>query len=99
MSALEFDPFEGDFGEPGDRTMKDAMVKARKPHTCAHCCGPIGIGETHRARTDVIAGDIMSWRWCALCCTAMVEQMNGDDDDERYPYEARTKLNEKVGTP
>lgn len=92
MSALDFDPFEGDFGEQGDRTLKDAMVKARKNYTCAHCCGPIAPSELHRARTDVISGNVMNWRWCAACCSAMVEQMEGDDDDDRFPYEDRTEI-------
>lgn len=89
MSALHFNPFEGDFGEPGDRVLSDAMVKARKPYHCSHCGGPVVIGELHRARTDVICGDLMRWRWCALCCEAMVKQMDDGDDSDTLPFESR----------
>lgn len=91
-TPLDFDPFDGDFGCPGDTTLKDAMVKARKPHTCTHCAGPIVSGETYRSRSDIVEGDLMSWKWCALCCTAMLDQMavNDEEDSEPgYPFDAR----------
>ena len=71
--VLAFDPFEGDFGEPGDVTFRDAMVKARKAHQCSHCDGSIAVGELHRSRSDKADGELMSWRWCALCCDAMLQ--------------------------
>lgn len=89
---LDYDPFEGDFGAPGDTTLKDAMVKARKAHKCTHCAEPIAVGENYRSRSDVADGDMMSWKWCALCCAAMVQELSasGDDSDEpRYPFCAR----------
>ena len=89
-SALEFDPFQGDFGSQGDRTLSDRMVKARRAHLCCHCAGPIAVGETHRSRSDIVDGGLMSWRWCAACCVAMVAELLGEDnDDVRYPFEDR----------
>ena len=92
--ALDFNPFDGDFGEPGDRTLRDAMVKARKRHECTHCGGEIKKGETHRSRTDVICGDLLSYRWCALCCEAMRTELRELEEDHpcpSYPYESRAK--------
>jgi hypothetical protein len=90
VSALDFDPFQGDFGTPGDRTLSDRMVKARKQHECCHCRGPILKGEQHRGRTDIADGELMSWRWCAACCAAMLAEMDGED--ESYPFEARAHV-------
>lgn len=99
MSAptpLDFDPFEGDFGDQGDRSLSDAMVKARKAHACSHCGGPIAVGETYRSRSDIADGDLMRWKWCAICCAAMVEQMSVLDDNERdemrFPFDERAAL-------
>ena len=99
--ALDYDPFEGDFGAAGDTTLKDAMVKARKVHKCTHCAEPIAIGENYRSRSDIADGGMMSWKWCALCCAAMVRELSaGDDEDSdepRYPFcdraaQAQTKV-------
>lgn len=95
--ALDFDPFEGDFGVPGDRTLEDKMVCARKEHVCFHCCGPIAVGELHRSRRDIADGQLMAFRWCAACCNAMAAQMDADDDEDDddasdYPYEERFRL-------
>jgi hypothetical protein len=96
--ALDFDPFQGDFGAPGDRELSDVMRKARKQHECCHCKGPIIPGESYRARADIADGELMQWKWCALCCAAMVSELdriNADDDhdDDAYtfPFEARFK--------
>lgn len=88
-SPIDFDPFDGDFGCPGDKTLNDKMVFARKGYACVHCKGPILAGEKHRSRTDVCEGELMSWRWCAACCAAMVAQINGSDENEQFPFEER----------
>jgi hypothetical protein len=87
MDALAYDPFQGDFGSQGDRVLTDRIVKASKPHECSHCNGPIQRGEHHRSRTDIADGDLMSWRWCAACCAAMVAEMDGQDAcDPNFPF-------------
>lgn len=89
---LDYDPFQGDFGVPGDRTLSDSMVKARKAHQCSHCAGPIVAGETYRARSDIADGDLMTWKWCALCCAAMVEESAETEDEAKvpsFPFEKR----------
>lgn len=94
FTALDFNPFEGDFGEPGDRTLRDALVTARKQHECTHCGGTISAGQKHRSRTDVICGDLLSYRWCSLCCDAMLIELQELDEDHPEPsmaYERRAK--------
>jgi hypothetical protein len=101
FSPLDFNPFEGDFGSPGDRTLSDRMMKARKPHACTHCAGPIAVGESYRRRCDIEDDEMMLAKWCALCCAAMVEELNlmhGSDDvdeddsaEDRFPFEERWK--------
>lgn len=69
--VIACNPFEGDFGEPGDITLKDKMGIARKSGPC-HLCGMnIKPKERVRLRTDISCGDIMSFRWCNACCHAM----------------------------
>jgi hypothetical protein len=94
ITPLDFNPFEGDFGDQGDKTLTDTMVKARKPHFCSHCAGDIAVGELHRSRADIADGEFMRWRWCALCCEAMVLELVGQDDDgdEPYPFERRHNI-------
>ena len=104
-TPLDYEPFEGDFGCPGDTTLRDAMVKARKTHACTHCAGQIVPGETYRSRSDIADGDMMSWKWCALCCAAMVLELSASDDDSdepRYPFcdrAAQAQRTEGGGTP
>lgn len=91
-SPLDYNPFEGDFGEPGDRTLRDKMVRAKKAHTCSNCKGPIVIGEHHRSRTELSDGSIMQFRWCALCCDAMVKEIQEFNEGEpTLPFYERSK--------
>ena len=85
--ALYFDPFEGDFGEPGDRTIKDKIVKFRKPHRCHICDVTTQVGEVGRNRVDVFAGALYSVYFCHECCVAMVASLDDCDDEtiiQRY---------------
>lgn len=82
LTPLDFDPFEGDFGDQGDRSLADKMVIGRKAYTCNHCGQPIAVGERHRHKRGVYDGDFMQWRWCALCCDAMVQAMSPPDEED-----------------
>ena len=75
MSPLDYDPFSDDFGDYGDKTLSNKMVIARKIHKCFNCMGDIQKGEKHRNMVDVIDGEIYSYRWCAKCCNAMMDDM------------------------
>jgi len=85
--CLATDPFAGDFGDPGDRTLFDKIVRAAKPHpsACHDCAGDIAKGERHRSRSDVADGDLMSFRWCAECCAAQAASW----EDDGKAWEAR----------
>ena len=98
--VLAFDPFEGDFGEPGDSVLRDKMVTARKEGPCSHCGCQICKGERVR-RMSARFGDLMSYRWCTLCCAAMAKcQAEEYDDADEAPawqeYEARAGLAAKL---
>jgi len=90
--CLSVDPFAGDFGAPGDRVLKDKMGNARKAGPCNDCAQEIRPGERVRMLAAVFDGSLMSYRWCALCCAAMV----ADDDGEAT--EARLALRVHEGT-
>lgn len=92
LTPLGFDPFEGDFGSQGDRTLKDKMVTARVHQNCFHCNQTIVPGERHRSRVDLADGTFMKFRWCAGCCAAMILEMTGDDSETQFPFERRHAL-------
>ncbi|MGL4885373.1 MAG: hypothetical protein ACRC4V_03330 [Aeromonas veronii] len=85
--AICFDPFEDDFGEPGDRTLKDKIVKFRKPHRCHICGTTTTVGEVGRSRVDVFEGKLYSFYFCHECCVAMVTSLDDCEDEtliQRY---------------
>lgn len=86
QAILDFDPFEGDFGEPGDSILANKMVTARKPGPCSHCKQKIQKGERVRSMAAKF-GNFMRYRWCAACCDAMVAA-DDDSDDSADPWEA-----------
>lgn len=87
---LMFDPFEGDFGDQGDRVLSDKMVTGRKQHICLHCDGPIQPGERHRSRSEVVDGTMMQHRWCSVCCALMARIVGGlDPEGAEEDYESR----------
>ncbi|SDY54621.1 hypothetical protein [Delftia lacustris] len=103
--VLAFDPFDGDFGDQGDRVLSNKLVTARKPGPCAHCGCQIAQGERVRSMSARFDGQLMSYRWCALCCEAMakcdVGDDSGDDSDDRdawQDYEDRAGLAAKRAT-
>lgn len=81
-AVLATDPFAGDFGSPGDRTLKDKMGNARKAGPCQDCGQTIQPGERIRLRTDIFDGEMMSFRWCQLCCEAMA--ISADDEMDAW---------------
>lgn len=92
---LDFDPFEGDFGAPGDKVFTNRMAIARKPGPCSHCDMEITKGERVRRQTSKFDGELMTHRWCALCCAAMANYEAEAEDEERDElpeYEARSGL-------
>ena len=92
QEILEFDPFEGDFGMPGDKVFTNRMAVARKPGPCSCCGAEIVKGERVRRQVSKFDGELMTHRWCALCCKAMAdyeEQLCDEDRDTLPDYELR----------
>ncbi|AXF75525.1 hypothetical protein LU604_14775 [Erwinia tracheiphila] len=95
--CLDFDLFQGDFGEPGDCELSNKIVKGQQKYTCFVCDGPIKPGEIHRYTTWKFS-EIFTYRCCNECCVAMVNSINGDyldTDDGEDPIDARYALGEK----
>ena len=69
--VLKFYPFDGDFGEPGDRTFTDKMMDARKAGPCFDCLQEIQPGERIRRMVQLFEGEVKTARWCHKCCEAM----------------------------
>jgi len=69
--CLKTNPFEGDFGSPGDKVLRDKIGTARKGGTCGMCKQEIVPGERVRLLAAVFDGELMSYRWCSECCAAM----------------------------
>ncbi len=98
--VLQFDPFDGDFGAPGDTTLSNKMVTARKTGPCSHCGCTICKGERIRSMSAKFDGTLMNYRWCAPCCAAMAkcqaDEANDESDEVMPPaweeYEARAGL-------
>lgn len=80
--VLGFDPFQGDFEAPGDKVLKDKIGIARKAGECFDCSQQIQPGERVRLLSARFDGELMSYRWCALCCEAMA--LAEDDGGEAH---------------
>jgi hypothetical protein len=100
--VLAFDPFEGDFGAPGDKVFTNKMSVARKAGSCSHCRLQIEPGERVRRQTSKFDGEMMTHRWCNLCCAAMASyytEMENDDNDDLPAYERRIGLGDTQAIP
>ncbi len=84
--VLNYNPFEGDFGAPGDKCLKDKIVTARKGGFCHDCGQEIKPGERIRSAAHIFDGALMGYRWCQLCCEAMAlwDTDNGDAITARH---------------
>jgi hypothetical protein len=87
--ALRYNPFDGDFGEVGDRELRDKIVTFRTGG-CCHCCGQdIEPGTRGRSLTMLWVSDgVMSYRYCAPCTQAQADSWT----DEGRSLEARFAL-------
>jgi hypothetical protein len=99
LTALDLDPFEGDFGTNDDKVFSDKMVVGRKRYQCFHCHGPILVGDQHRYMASKFDDEFMTHRFCAACCEAMLVQMkaqHGWDDSENeehlFAFESRNRM-------
>lgn len=78
QGCLDLNPFDGDFGAPGDVTFADRICIARTPAVCRDCAGPIHPREQQRRLEAKFDGQLRVYRWCAECCRAMA--LSWEDD-------------------
>ncbi len=76
--CLRVDPFEGDFGDPSDKILKDKIVTARKARSCYFCEEDVVPGTRIRTRTMLLAGQLHCYSWCEKCCAAMAKSWDDD---------------------
>lgn len=69
--CLKLNPFDGDFGAPGDRIFSDRISVARSAGVCHCCSGVIEPGEEQRRHVGKYDDDMRTFRWCSRCCAAM----------------------------
>ena len=74
-ACLDYYPFSGEFGTPGDKILSDRIVTARKPLSspCAYCGGNIEPETRTRKMAAVFDGSFHAYRWCSDCCAAMAK--------------------------
>lgn len=91
QSALEYDPFAGDFGDQGDRMLSDKIVKFRRGDSlCRECRGRIRPGSLGRSLKMLWADrGPVTYRVCEDCTNAMALAIETDDLE---PMEARIEL-------
>lgn len=89
-ACLDTDPFDGDFGDPGDRVLQDKIVTTRKPKACGCCRQTTKVGERTRSIVAIFDGQLMRYRFCSECCYAMARLWDDDDDGELW--EQRTRI-------
>jgi hypothetical protein len=70
-SVLSYDPFSGDFSEPGDVLFQDRIVMSRTQYTCCYCHGIISKGTRRRYQALKLDGNVRSYHYCISCCKAM----------------------------
>lgn len=87
--ALLYDPFSGDFGDVGDRSLHDKIVRFRTARPC-HCCGQdVKPGTQGRSLTMLwVADGVMSYPYCNDCTEAQAKCW----DDDGKAIDARFAL-------
>jgi hypothetical protein len=92
--ALLHNPFEGDFGDQGDRELRDKIVTFRKSRTC-HCCAQdVKPGTMGRSLTMLWASDgPMSYAYCHECTKAQAKSWDDDGRalDKRFALRWRSR--------
>lgn len=89
--CLRFNPFDGDFGNPTDRCLKDKIGLSRKQGPCSLCGHEIQPNEKIRMASHIFDGEMYCYRWCCACCAAMANSFIDDGE----AYEKRIILSSK----
>lgn len=91
--ACSYNPFDGDFGDVGDRTLRDKIVRFRKARQC-HCCAQdVKPGTQGRSLTMLWVSDgPMEYAYCTECTEAQATCF----DDYGKALDLRFSLREKA---
>lgn len=89
QKCLDLNPFEGDFGEPGDKTLSDKIVTLRNPRECNLCGQTAKPGTRCRVQVKVFTRKLEPYTWCEECCSAMAKSWT----DQGRALEKRASLN------
>jgi len=88
-ACLAFDLFDGDFGDPDDKVLKDKIVtNLGGPRPCAWCGETAELLTRNRVVVARFEGAIRQYRYCEHCCIAMAKYEKDDGD----AIEARSML-------
>lgn len=87
--CLACNPFEGDFGDPGDKTLSKKIVTLRKSRECNLCGNTAKAGTRCRVQVELFAGKLEPYTWCEECCSAMAQSLT----DQGRALEKRAALN------
>lgn len=97
--ALKYNPFDGDFGDQGDRELRDKLVKFRKRSTCQICAQEVIPGTIGRTLVMLWQSDgIMDYRYCHECTKAMAKSWTDDGNAICSRYRLRRYLCNPVET-
>lgn len=90
LEMLSWYPFEGDFGEQGDLSLSDKIVRAKTEHECGVCLETIHKNDDYRKLVMIWAGEGLNvYKFCLNCCRAAVEDFQNHNTDK---FEARLKI-------
>lgn len=78
--CLQLNPFDGDFGSPGDIIFSDRICIARTHCVCRDCLGAIEPKSQQRRLQAKFDDQMRTYRWCFDCCKAMA--LSWDDDGQ-----------------
>lgn len=91
-AALRLDLFAGDKEPAYDRLLRDEIVIAAREHTCPECQQKIIRGQFCRVLVAVDAGEIVTFRLCQKCLSALLLWQSGDCE----PYYNRLEMGRRV---
>lgn len=87
QAVLDYDPFDGDFGDGTEHSIANEIRVAKRGGKCWQCGGPIQKGEVVRVFKIADSEGIYGGRCCRACCDAMAVR----DLDEGESIEERLR--------
>jgi hypothetical protein len=102
--ALDYDPFDGDFGDGSERTLTDELRVAQRRGTCRECAQAIVKGQIVRVIKKADNEGFYGGRICEPCLDAIVilnRGLSGDEsiEDPYAAFDARQALRHGAVAP